>query len=138
MSTEQQLDLEREDRHHESTQARLSDRLKFACCRRCGSADGMQSVHRDTLASMPIKRIGLLADIYAIYGEPGNDEYLFYPCPHCNRDRVIFDGYESLSLRDVLYWITPAPDTQMAPDYAALAAEEPVLASEDSRASAGI
>jgi len=130
--TIESAELAYEARDHESTQARLSGRLKFACCRRCGSADRMQAVHQNTLAEMT----GIELSWLTWYYSTGNDEYLFYPCPLCNPTRIIPTGFELLSLPGVLYWINY--DTLMQPDYAALAREEPVSQIKDSRDSAGM
>lgn len=127
MSIKQRSDLEREDRDHESTQARLAGRLKFACCRQCGSADGMQAVHGDTLTEMPPPVLW--------YKRLDEVEYLFYPCPQCNHWRNIPDGYTHASLDDIQNWLNRDP---MAPDDVAPAVEEPALASQDSREGAEI
>lgn len=136
MSTEQRLDLEREDRRHESTQARLGGRRKFTGCRRCGTDHGMQAVHRETLTEMTDCEIEALAPWYR-YHESLTDEYLYYPCPRCNWPIVIPDDYTPVPTNDILTkWCIADP---MQPDYAALAAEpEPVSQIEDSRESAGL
>jgi len=157
MSIDECLDLEREDRDHESTQARYARRLKFACCPECGGNFGMRGVARDELAAMSILTIRLLAPLYR---EPGNSEYLFFTCRDCNKDKIIPDGFELIAGQSVLAWANEqrpmAPDyaapttdlsqydwgedpREMEPDYAALAAEpEPVLASQVDRESAGL
>jgi len=119
MSVEQRLELERQDRDYESLVARLHGRRKFTGCHECGSPDGMQKVHRDTLMGMKSGQVAGLA----WYAELGNDrEYLFYPCLICNP--IVPDIFEALSLADVLDWLDLpwlARDP-MAPDYEALAA----------------
>ena len=135
MTIEQRLDLEREDRRRESTQARLGGRRKFAMCRRCGSNYGMQNVHRDTLAEMPLPTLNWIKSRkFGWYRELDNDEYLFYPCSTCNPGRVVPDGF--MAMHDIQAWLDRDP---MALDYEALAAK-PVAATaaEDSRAAAGL
>ena len=118
---------------HEGTLARYAGRRKSACCRLCGSPDGMQKVHRDTLTIMEPAQIAALAPWYS---ELGNDaEYLFFTCRSCNQDRIVPDTFEALSLADVIYWLNPDP---MQPDHTALAAEEPVSQIGGSRDSAGL
>ena len=131
MTIKQRFDLERDDRRHESTQARLAGRLKSACCHRCGSEDGMKAVYRDTMIQYGV--------VYSRswHREPGQDGYLFYPCFHCNPDRNIPAGFIQMTPDEVLDWVNRNTNP-MAPDYAALAAEEPVLASLVDRDSAGI
>ena len=158
MSTEERFDMERQYHDAESPLARLSGRLKSACCRECGSADGMKSAHRETLVGIPRTIEG--GEIVARWHrDPGNDEYLFHPCLSCNRDRIIPAGFILMTADEVLAWLDTdpmAPDyeaqgqddyskldwgedpREMEPDYAALAAEEPVLASQDGRESAGL
>jgi len=134
MSIDERLDLERDDRRHESTQARLGGRLKFEFCHWCGRPDGMKSVHRETLEVMEVAAIAPLA----WYRERGNAEYLFYPCSECNRYWTIPDGFMLMLLGDVLEWRGTLIDP-MAPDYEALAAEpKPRSRITDSRESAGI
>ena len=130
VATLENAKLAYEARDYESTQARLAGRLKSACCSQCGSVDGMQAVHRDTMDSMPVEVLRLLDTLYY---RAGNSTYLFYACHHCNRARVIPDGLSALGLDDVLCWINIGHPRL---GYAALAAVEPVLASEDSRESA--
>ena len=122
MSIEERLDLEHEYRDQEGTLARLSGRLKFAWhCRECGNDFGMHGVDRETLAAAPRVTLDALAPWYE---DPGNDRILYHPCLYCNYhgDRIP-DGMEQLEIEDVLAWLIRDP---MAPDYAALAAEEPV------------
>jgi len=130
MSVEERFELEREDYRHESPQARLAGRLKLEFCHWCGRPDGMKSVHRETLEE--ISSEALLPPI--LYREPGNSEYLFYPCPDCNRQRIIPADF--ISVTDVQAWLDRDP---MAPDYDALAAEpEQVSQITDARDSAGM
>lgn len=132
MTIEQQLDLERDDRRHESPVARLAGRLKSACCRQCGSADGMRAVHRDTMDSMPAEALRLLDTLY--YAS-GNSAYLFYACHCCNRDKIIPGGFSALGLDDMLCWINLG---RPRPNCDALAREpEAATAGQDSRNSAG-
>lgn len=119
--------MERQEWQDTKPQDWYTGRLKFTCCHRCGSEDGMQAVHRDTLAEA--------IPALSWYKEPGNAEYLFYPCPRCNHWRIIPDGYAHVSLDDIQAWLDRDP---MQPNYAALAAEGPVLASQDSRKGAGL
>ena len=107
---------------HEDTLARLGGRRKFAGCRECGSMDGMQAVHHETLNSMPAEAFRLLDTLYY---RAGNSTYLFYACHHCNRDKVIPDDLSALGLDDILCWINIG---RPRPGCAALAAEEPALA----------
>lgn len=117
MSTEQRLDLEREDRRHESTQSRYAGRLKFTGCHECGGVDGMRSVHHDELQRFATPLSAAVTQLLmTLYSEPGNSEYLFYSCRYCNGDGIIPDSYEPMSLADVLYWINYS-DVPMAPDY---------------------
>ena len=133
MIIEQRLNLERDGRRHEGTQARLAGRLKFACCPICGSADGMDAVHRDTMALLNTEHIRLLAPWYLGYSD---SEHLFHACDRCNRRGAIPTGFVRIRVADVPAWID---DNPMQPDYAALAAEpEPVLASLRDRESAGL
>ena len=126
--------LERDAHRHEGTLARLGGRLKFTGCPECGSQDGMQAVHRETLAEMPPPTLAWIKhQCLAWYREPGNAENLFYPCPECNHLRTIPDGF--VVIYDILVWLSRDP---MSPDYAALAAEEPVSQIGDSRDAAGL
>lgn len=136
MTIEQCLDLEREDRRHESIQAQLSGRRKFTCCHQCGGVDGMQAVHRETL--IQLKVVTVVSKLAPWYSEPGNVEYLFCSCPHCNPVGRIPDGYEQILFIDILDWLQRDRDP-MVPDYEALAAE-PVAATagQDSWDSAGL
>lgn len=135
MSVRERLDLEREDRRHEGTLARLGGRFKFTCCRRCGRVDGMQPVHRNTLTEMTNREIEMLASWYR-YDQSLTDDYLYYPCPRCNIPIVIPDDFIPVLTEEVLTdW---RQKDSMEPDYAALAAEpEAATAGEDSRESAG-
>jgi len=146
MSVEERLDLEREDHHHESTQARLGGRGKSAYCRQCKSNFRMQSVHRETLAKMTDAEIEALGPWYRC-PESLTDEYLYYPCPACNWPVVITNDFASVPIDEVLgKWRTDCglpnwgeDPREMKPDYAALAAEpEAVTAGQDSRDSAGL
>lgn len=128
--SEETAALQRREALETRPQDRYVGRRKFTGCRRCGSRDGMQNVHRDELRRFATPLSAAVSEILmSLYSEPGNSEYLFYACYCCNRDRVIPNGLETMSLPDVLHWI--GPNTSMAPDYA-------VLTSEDSRESAGI
>lgn len=127
---------------YESTQARLADRGKYTGCRECGTDYGMQSVHRETLTVMTDHEIRLFAPWYR-YRESLTDDYLYYPCPTCNRSVVcnqpivIPDDFVPVPTGDVLTkWRIANP---MSPDYEALAAE-PVAATagQDSCDSAGL
>lgn len=131
MTIEQRLDMERQYRDYEGMPARLVGRRKFNFCHRCGSLDGMRAVNRDTMDSMPAEALRLLDTLYY---RAGNSAYLFYACHHCNRDKVIPDGFSALGLDDMLCWINIG---RPRPGFAALAAEEPVSQIEDSRDSAG-
>lgn len=104
--------MERQEYMDTKPQDRYSGRLKSACCRRCGSADGMQSVHRKTLAELSADVIALTAPWYS---ETGNNEYLFHVCPECNRNGIIPDGFMSVTT-SILIWCYCAPDS-MLPDY---------------------
>ena len=135
MTIEQRLDLEREDRRHEGTLARLAGRRKFTCCPICGSADGMDSVHRDTMMLLNAEHIKLLAPWYLGYSD---SEHLFHACDRCNRRGAIPTGFVRIRVADIPAWISDDADP-MAPDYAALAAEpEAATAGQDSRESAGL
>ncbi len=131
MTIDQRLDLERDDRDHESPQARLAGRGKYNFCHWCGRPDGMKSVHRETLAELSAVTIALMAPQYS---EPGNDEYLFHTCPECNRGEIVPEGYRCVPLAEITY----ADDNPMSPDYEALAREEPVSQITDARKSAGL
>ena len=121
--------LERDAHRHESALARYVSKFTMRC-RQCTSSDGMRSVCREMLAMMREGQIHI-----RWYEEQGNGEYLFYVCEDCKWARVIPSGLTEITADEVLTWLDRDP---MAPDYAALAAEEPVLASEDSRKSAGL
>ena len=133
--SEETAELAYDARDYESHLARLGGRLKFTGCRQCGSEDGMQAVYRETLVEMwtPSALAWIKHQKLWWYREPGNDEYLFYPCSECNRDRIISD--EFVSICDILAWLDRDP---MQPDYAALAAEEPVSQYQDSRDAVGL
>jgi hypothetical protein len=123
-------------------QDQFAGRGKFTGCRQCGNPDGMQAVHRETLMEMTDHEIRLLALWYRDR-DSLTDDYLYYPCPRCNRSIVcnqpivIPDDYVPVPTNEVLtVWRIADP---MAPDYAALAAEpEAVTAGQDSRENAGI
>lgn len=137
-ASEETAAMQRREAMETRPQDRYSGRLKFTGCRQCMSEDGMRSIHRDELRRFVTPLSMAIADIVAtLCGESGNDEYLFYTCHHCNEDRAIPNGYETMSLSDVLTWLADDADP-MAPDYAALAAEEPVLASQADRDAAGL
>lgn len=118
-ASEETAEMQRREAMETRPQDRYAGRRKFACCRQCGSVDGMRSVCREMLAELSETGIKLLGPWHS---ELGNDEELFRPCRFCNPDRIS-DGYEPLSAKDVLAWLDRDP---MAPDYAALAAEEPI------------
>ena len=108
-------------------------RLKFAWnCLECGSNDGMQAVCRETLEDMAAVTIQWLAGKYR---QSGNTDKLFYPCHFCNPKRSVPDGLLSLTVAQVMKWLDRDP---MTPDYDALAAEEPVSQTGDSRDAAGL
>ena len=134
MSVEERFDMERQYRDQE-TQSRWTGRREFEFCRECGRVDGMKAVHRDTLAEMPPPVLGWIKNQQLWWWrEPGNSEYLFYPCTTCNPDRIIPASF--VSVIDIQAWLDA---DSMAPGYAALAAEpEAATAGEDSRDSAGI
>ena len=126
-ASEETADMQRCEAMETRPQDWYARRRKFQFCPECGSKNGMQAVHRETLAeAMP-------AVLW--YKEPGNAEYLFYSCPYCNHWRIVPDGYAHASLDDISAWLCANP---MAPDYEALAAEELVSQNEDSRDSAEI
>ena len=129
--------MERQEWQDTKPQDRYAGRLKFTGCRRCGGFDGMQAVHRETLAEMTDREIEALASRYGWYRLSVSHmaEYFYYPCPRCNRSIIISRDFCIVPTSEVLEWIDRDP---MAPDCAALAAEGPVLASEDSRASTGL
>ena len=131
-ASEETAAMERQEAMNEKPQDRLAGRLKFTGCHECGSQDGMQAVHRETLKDMASVTIQWLAGKYQ-YQQ--NDEELFYPCHFCNPGKTIPDGYEPMEVADVMAWLDR---DQMQPDYAALAAEEPLSQIEDSRDSAGL
>ena len=109
--------------------------IENADCRECGSNFGMYSICREALEWLPRESIERLAPWYK---DPGNSWVLYCPCLACNWEfKHIPDSFEPVSVDTVLGWINE--NGPMAPDYAALAAEpEPVLASTDSRDSAGL
>jgi len=133
MGVEERFDLERRYRDQEA-QAQWAGRRKFQFCHWCGRPDGMKAVHRETLIDIP-RTIEGGKVIAAWHRESGNDEYLFHPCLSCNRDKIIPADFVSMTTDEVLDWIDR---DSMAPDYAALAAEEPMSQIEDSRDSAGM
>lgn len=133
MSVEERFDMERQYHDHESTHARLSGRRKFQLCRQCESVDGMQACHRDTLANLLRGELERLAPI--LHSMNSDSTSLFYACYCCNPDRILPSGYRPMTMDEVLDWLDRDP---MAPDYEALAAEEPVSQIEDSRESAGM
>lgn len=112
MSIDERLDLERDDRRHESTQARLGGgRLKFTCCPECGSDFGMHGVCREALAESSSTAIERFAPWYR---DSDNDLLLYYPCLMCNRGgEHIPDWLEWMTEQDVLAWLNADP---MAPD----------------------
>ena len=124
--TIENAELERDAYHYESNLARLGDRRKFTWrCRECGSEFGMRGVDLETLIISPRVTLDALAPWYK---DPGNDRMLYHPCLYCNYHGDRTGGMERLEIEDVLAWLNRnyvSPD-QMAPDYAALAAEEPV------------
>ena len=124
--------MERQEIMQEKPQDRYAGRCKFTGCSQCGSTDGMQTIHRETMDSMPVEALRLLSTLYYC---TGNSAYLFYTCHHCNRAKVIPDGFSALGLDDILCWINIG---RPRPGCAALAAEEPVSQIEDSRDSAGL
>ena len=127
MTIDQRLAMERNAHRHESHLARYVSKFTMRC-RQCMSSDGVRSVCREVLAMMREGRVHI-----RWYEEQGNDEYLFYACENCNWARMIPPGFIEITADEILTWLDRDP---MAPDYAALATEEPVLASEDSRDSA--
>ena len=124
--------MERQEWQDTRPQDRYAGGLKFTMCRRCGSKDGMQTIHRETIDSMPVKALRLLSTLYY---RIGNSAYLFYACHHCNRAKVIPDDFSALGLDDILCWINIG---HPRPGCATLAAEEPVSQIKDSRESAGL
>ena len=133
VATIENLRMEEAYRDQESNQARLAGRGKSACCRQCGSADGMRSVHRDSLGTA---RDAVWYGRW--YEEQGNSEYLFYACETCNWTRLIPTNFEELSRDGVQDWLDRDTDPK-APDWAALAAEPgAATAGQDSRESAGL
>ena len=90
---------------HESPQARYASRLKFACCRQCGTDYGMQPVYWKTLEEMSEASIKLHS-WHELPDRPDRDEYLFYPCRFCNPDGNIPDGFVPLAVDEVLIWFT--------------------------------
>ena len=128
--------MERREAMDTRPQDRYAGRLKFACCRQCGSDFGMRSMEREVVAMLCPDAIASLAPWYE---EPDNDLVLYYPCFVCNYlGERIPDAWEKLEAEeDVLEWCKQ-PDP-MAPDYGALAAEpEPWSRITDSRESAGL
>jgi len=92
----------------EKPQDRLAGRRKFQFCPRCGSQDGMQAAHRETLAEMPSPALNWIkSQRLHWYREPGNAEFLFYPCSECNRDRVIPSGF--VAMHDIRAWLDRNP-----------------------------
>jgi hypothetical protein len=55
-------------------------RARYGCFW-CGSDDGMQWIHRKTLAAMESRTRQLLT----LYALGGDTQYLYYPCPECRR-----------------------------------------------------
>ena len=139
MSIEQRLNLERDDRCHESNQARYAGRLKLHGCPECGSDFGMFSATREQMAKF---RPGAVERFAPWYSETGNTLVLYYPCWVCNFDGKcpVPDSFELLTIADVVAWFNlPWFDCDpMTPDYEALAAEKPVSQIGDSRDSAGL
>jgi len=130
--------MEHQYRDQESNQARYASasRRKFQFCRRCGSKIGMQAVHKDTLGEMTDMELS------RTWYTNGNTEYLFYPCSLCNPapNSIIPSEMKLVSgILSVRVWCADNSSiADLQPDYAALAEPEPVLASEDSRKSAGL
>ena len=135
MTIEQRLDLERQYHDQESNQARYAGRLKCTGCSICGSVDGMNSTHRETLAQLDAEIITMLAPWYLA---PEDGEYLFHACRRCNRQGIVPAGYVRMRVADIPAWLDRDTDP-MALDYEALA-REPVTATagQDSRDAAGL
>ena len=124
-------DLQRREAMDTKPQDRYTGRRKFTMCRQCGSDFGMWGICREVLARMPYS-----AQYVRWHREAGNDEYLFCICAVCNQDGIIPpSGFTEMTADEVRAWLDADP---MTPDYAALAAEEPVTAGQDSRESAGM
>lgn len=100
MSVEERFDMERQYHDQESTPARYAGRRKFTGCSQCGSVDGMNSVHRETLAQLDAEVITLLSPWYSA---PEDGEYLFHACRRCNRQDIIPAGY--VRIRGVTAWL---------------------------------
>ena len=111
MSIEQRLDLEREDRQHESTLARLGGRLKFTGCPECGSDFGMYSASREEMA---IFLPGAIERLAPWYKEADNDLVLYHECMFCNWRgcRSVPDGMEPVGIVTVLEWFNRDPMQQ--------------------------
>ena len=132
--SEETAAMQRREAMETRPQDRYSGRLKFTGCPECGSDFGMYSASREEMAVFLPRAIERLAPWYK---EPGNDLVLYHECMFCNwrGSQGVPDDLEPLSVADVQTWRDRDP---MAPDYAALAAEEPVSQIRDSRDSAGI
>ena len=133
-ASEEAAAMQRDEAMGEKPQGRFAGRLKFAWnCLECGNDFGMFSATREEMEQFLPGAIERLAPWYR---EPGNSLVLYHLCFACNWRGVqgIPDNFESLSTADVLTWFDADP---MAPDYDALAAEEPVSQAGDSRDAAG-
>ena len=126
---------------HEGTLARYAGRRKFTGCPECGSTFGMFGATQEQIIEfLP----GAIKRFAPWYKDPANDLVLYYPCWQCNfgSQYSVPDGFEPISVTNVLYWSCSAMidrlNSTLEPDYTALAAEEPVLASDMDRNSAGL
>lgn len=127
--SEETAAMQRQEAMETRPQDRYARRGKFTGCPECGSDFGMHSALREEMAEfMP----GAIKRFAPWYKDSGNDLVLYYPCWRCNfgGDRPVPDGFEPISIADVLYWSCSAMvdllDSALKPDYAALAREEPV------------
>lgn len=129
--------MERQEAMDTKPQDRFAGRGKFTGCRECGSNFGMYSTGREALEWLPREAIERLAPWYK---DLSNNWVLYCPCLACNRKgEHVPDGFELITVPNVLGWVNDEQHDPMAPDYVALAAEpETAMAGQDSRESAGL
>ena len=121
--SEETAAMQRQEAMETRPQDRFSGRLKFTGCPECGSDFGMYSASREEMA---IFLPGAIERLAPWYKETDNDLVLYHECMFCNwrGRRGVPDGFDLICIEAVIEWFNRDP---MAPDYAALAHEEPVL-----------
>jgi len=88
----------------EDAEATRAEMAAVPGCPDCGRADRMTDYDADLVHWIISHEDEATYDRYPLYRWNTRGHYLYSPCPQCNRQRIVPDGYKRLTMEQARLW----------------------------------